>query len=58
MYKKKSSFVAKIRCLSGYLPELCKCELRSPDFSLAAKTVGTDKLEPEKKKKEEKLARS
>ena len=29
-----------------YLPELGESELGSPDFTLAAETVGTDQLEP------------
>lgn len=31
---------------AGYLPELSESELGSPDFTLAAETVGADQLEP------------
>ena len=34
-----------------YLPELGESELGSPDLTLAAKTVGTDELEPKFDKK-------
>ena len=32
---------------SSDLPELCKNQLSSPDFSLASQSVSSDKLQPE-----------